>query len=731
MPVLWPANVSAFFTEPGVPTTLAWNVSGLSTPSALHYAVAGYANGTRDCQAPASGVTHWTGPGALLELTLSFGQGFFEVSFAEIGQSFGVVSLPAFQQRHPSGQRDAVFSVDAALTQASGVNYRPGFSAYRSQLIESLGRVGLAAARERQSTGCAMAANGTIGEWPALNVAVRNEWAAAGVGVVDLSYETEAWMGTQPGASVVQNLSAFAFKWRKIATTYPARSAWTQNQFSYIELFNEIDSDASAGTGDQYMSAAQAVAYALHGTGVKLLCGVVTDSVHDGWRDAAANNGLLEVCDGFSFHSYRTAADEERLVGIFRNWLASRGSPSFPLLITEAGTQSDDWKSSTGQSCSATKPQCDGEIPGGYYCYNDACVGKMRPTYVEDLIYAWDLIAKAVEHKALGVQGSFAFVLFYYAEKTGSFAMTGRDGTALRALAALAQAISVLSGATYVGDLPNSGWRVFNTTHDGLVAVVSSGRPTSPNATVQNPLWSWYFPVRRLEGIDGRFMNVHCGSSGCQYENEDGLLYAYLSDAAIHVLQRHTVAGQLSALAASSTLVPAMVTASSGHTQPLVSLPLVMRYEWKPNQVQVLSGTSVGIGSAWGFRPIPANTSNFTTLSFEVSVHSMLNTSSYAGPTQASLRLEVGGVAVTGGARTVHVEPMGAVNISWIVDLSSYAATGPAASVELAVTAAAIVTRSTDWQKAPPLARRLSVMMYVGEWGCVPADTTPMENLCS
>ena len=148
-------------------------------------------------------------------------------------------------------QRDAVFSIDAALTQASGVSYRPDFGAYRSQLIESLGRVGLAAARERQSTGCVMAPDGTIAEWPALNVAVRNEWAAAGVGVVDLSYETEAWMGAQPGASVVANLSAFALKWRKIATTYPAREAWTKNQFSYIELFNEIDSDASAGTGDQ------------------------------------------------------------------------------------------------------------------------------------------------------------------------------------------------------------------------------------------------------------------------------------------------------------------------------------------------------------------------------------------------------------------------------------------------------------------------------------------------
>ena len=56
--------------------------------------------------------------------------------------------------------------------------------------------------------------------------------------------------------------------------------------------------------------------------------------------------------------------------------------------------------------------------------------------------------------------------------------MTGRDGTALRALAGIMQAISVLSGAEYVGDIPNEGWRVFQTTHDGLVAIISTGRPT-------------------------------------------------------------------------------------------------------------------------------------------------------------------------------------------------------------------------------------------------------------
>lgn len=295
---------------------------------------------------------------------------FFEINFPDANQSFGVVSLPDFATRHPEG-RDAGFSVDAALTQASGVGYRPGFDAYRGQLIAALGRAGLAAARERQCTGSSMAPNGTIGGWPALNVAVRQEWASAGVGVVDMCYETEDWMGTAHEAVGVSNLSAFSLKWARIVSEYPARQAW-QGKHGYIELFNEIDTlHPGAGTGDQYMSAAQAVAYGLGGR-VKLLCGVVTDSVHDGWRDAAANNGLLEVCDGFSFHSYRSPAAEESLVAIFRNWIASRGSPAFPLFVTEAGTQADDWKSSSGQNCSTAAPHCNGDTPGGYFCYNNA-----------------------------------------------------------------------------------------------------------------------------------------------------------------------------------------------------------------------------------------------------------------------------------------------------------------------------------------------------------------------
>jgi hypothetical protein len=53
----------------------------------------------------------------------------------------------------------------------------------------------------------------------------------------------------------------------------------------------------------------QAAAYGLSQGGdnkTKLMCGVVTDSVHDGYRQGMLDNGLLSVCDAVSFHSCET-----------------------------------------------------------------------------------------------------------------------------------------------------------------------------------------------------------------------------------------------------------------------------------------------------------------------------------------------------------------------------------------------------------------------------------------
>ena len=59
----------------------------------------------------------------------------------------------------------------------------------------------------------------------------------------------------------------------------------------YLELYNEMDIHAGAGAADQYMSVVQAAAYGMaQGDAAqstrqtRLLCGVITDSVHDGFR---------------------------------------------------------------------------------------------------------------------------------------------------------------------------------------------------------------------------------------------------------------------------------------------------------------------------------------------------------------------------------------------------------------------------------------------------------------
>ena len=240
--VLWPANVSAFFPTKGVPTTLAWTVAGApqaaaAAPRTLRWAITGYSGSARDDPHP-SGTLTWTPP-ALPSLTHTFSQGFFEVTFPDLGnQSFGVVSLPDFAARHPEG-RDAAFSIDAALTQASGVGstIRPNYPAYRQQLISSLGRLGLASVRERGCAGAAMAPNGSV-SWAPLNTAVRSEWHRAGIGVVDLCFGEEKWMGREAGGKTVTNLSALALKMRRLASSFPARDSW-DHQHSFIELWSK------------------------------------------------------------------------------------------------------------------------------------------------------------------------------------------------------------------------------------------------------------------------------------------------------------------------------------------------------------------------------------------------------------------------------------------------------------------------------------------------------------
>lgn len=144
------------------------------------------------------------------------------------------------------------------------------------------------------------------------------------------------------------------------------------------------------------------------------------------------------------------------------------------------------------------------------------------------------------------------------------------------------------------------------------------------------------------------------------------------------------------------------------------------RYEWNRMQVQILSGASNGIGSDWGYRLSPTNTSNFSSFEFSVSLHS-LSPDTAAPPVDAALSLTVGTAVLPMVRRSVA--PMGVANAAWSLDLAAHA-DGPAAVVELSVSAE---------RQGKRLAMPLKVRFHLGEWGCLAADSAgvPKSSLCT
>ncbi len=140
-----------------------------------------------------------------------------------------------------------------------------------------------------------------------------------------------------------------------------------------------------------------------------------------------------------------------------------------------------------------------------------------RPPFDQDALSACEISAMGVEAMAGGVARIFPFVYVYYEEGAKNFGMMGREATPLRSMAAYAQAIRVLSGKQYLGDVQSLGApvklaRVFGTDPAGeCVAILYTGVVDS-QATVAFP-FSHPAPRRRRrpdaptggrEGADSR-----------------------------------------------------------------------------------------------------------------------------------------------------------------------------------------------------------------------------------
>lgn len=346
-------------------------------------------------------------------ISLTLPQGFWELENLSAKQRFGIIAQKPFE-----GERDDFFAVDGALS------WLVGNDRLRQDLVRIAARSGIGMIRERVSWSAIEPEEGKF-DWEANNryEKLRNLCKENDVRVLEMFHDAPEWtdrLEKYPG-----DLTKTAKSWQTIADHW-------QETWGGIEIWNEPDIFFGSNLpADQYVSVARAAAHGIQRSprfhwanrmnANKSVIGGVVAHFHPDWLECAAENGLLEFMDAFSFHSYDRAPQMEALVEKYRTFLRKHGHHSMPLWLTECGRP---WRR-----------------------------GPDRPPADEDFESAVDIVMKGVEARACGVDRYFPFVYPFYEENDNNFGMTDRLGTPCRSMAAYVQMIGTLSGAHYAGDL--------------------------------------------------------------------------------------------------------------------------------------------------------------------------------------------------------------------------------------------------------------------------------------
>lgn len=147
-------------------------------------------------------------------------------------------------------------------------------------------------------------------------------------------------------------------------------------------------------------------------------------------------NGLLDVIDVFTFHSYQAPEKMIDHIAFFRDKMKNRSKAGLPFWITESGKP---WN--RGLPAQFLKQTYGGPL------------GNLHPVQKEDALSALWITMKGIEAKAGGVQRYFPFTLPFFQENNNNFGMTDYYGTPLRSLTAYCRSVRELGGKRYAGDL--------------------------------------------------------------------------------------------------------------------------------------------------------------------------------------------------------------------------------------------------------------------------------------
>ncbi|MDO4425207.1 MAG: hypothetical protein Q4D17_05540 [Planctomycetia bacterium] len=491
-------------------------------------------------------------------VNVSLPQGYFELFYPATDQVFGVVSLSAFCDNEKENLQkiaDPFFAIDGAM---SWLIRGPEFDRIRDEYAQIARRSGVGMIRDRLRWGDCQKEAGLEN----LNIesarhydSCRKSCQRHGVLVLELCHDAPAWM-PRTAEKYPKDLLTVRRVWDIFTPAW--NRAW-----GGMEVWNEPEISFGGNLpADQYVPLLKTIAYQQQnspaekskesetGERTPLVGGVMATCLRS-WLDTAAESGVLEACDVFSFHTYAKAPAVEILYGRFQEWLRQYGHPAKPLWLTECGRP---W-----------------------------ILGPGRPPMEEDLVSAIDITMKGVEAKAFGIQRYFPFVFPYYEERMNNFGMFSKDHTPLRSFAAYAQSVRVLAHREYLGDLnfPLDGWlraRVFSAAEKGdrigksdCVAVIYA--PEVKSRKIQLPAEC---PILHAERITGEVIPIDKKSNSL--ENCDGFVYLWLAaDKVSGFLNTETVMNQMRKERLGNTHAQTKMTKRS---------PIVLRYELDEKNVQ-------------------------------------------------------------------------------------------------------------------------------------------------
>ncbi|MBQ4195846.1 MAG: leucine-rich repeat domain-containing protein, partial [Thermoguttaceae bacterium] len=248
--------------------------------------------------------------------------------------------------------------------------------------------------------------------------------------------------------------------------------------------------------GDQYVPVLKTVAQEFKRRNISTpIVGGLIASFDDGFMNCICDNGVLDACDIFSFHTYCRAPQMEDVSMRYLKWLERNHAEWKPVWITECGRP---WSKGTS-----------------------------RPNREADLESAIDIVQKGVAAKAMGIDAYFPFVYVFYEENDNNFGMSDRNNAPLRSIAGYARSIYLLSGSRCVGSWDVEGAErsylfVDNDTKEQVAVLYASSRQNG--RTVQLPATPSF-----VERVTGERLTV---SPDNVVDFSDGFLFvSYPSDA--------------------------------------------------------------------------------------------------------------------------------------------------------------------------------------------------------